>query len=545
MKFRKEIDDTGRSFIRIDLEGLELPKFNFDINGLLDFSVDTYEVLKASKDMEKWGDVFKIPEQFLATLTDDELRQIAAVYIYAHWLILTRMAEQRPIPDDNAVMASQIRMLNAEIFRKLENELSELIANLDSAIDLYPKLLDYTIREVPVQQSEHVGERPQDSSDMTFYRNDVIELTALAILSKLFAPVIGIFIKQFMQLGIDNLYKEIHAVTMFKQIVANRCQHLADKFDYFVSRIIKPLLKDPRPTNLYNGFTQDVIRQYIYATVLTRKFVTVNLFREQTNLIIYLTTCAKETANSQFGGGKNRPSIELRRDIEEFSSTISEDGNGSVLEQESSTSDKTADFETIIEFVVEDIRKNFADEYDLNSEIIAAAEAYYTSSNHLQLSNCNSFLLSTMFGNRLCGAKTIEMLKLTDLAVLIPILQMYFIKHGFYDLVHLVSLVNTGAFKTQLSGEETRLSAAWRNNYAYVNCDSRYPFEVNGITWSTGLQKIVEDVTTMKFAFNTAPVIWEAMKQENVNGTIYNPPFSLSESICNFILQMDTSEVQG
>lgn len=537
MKFRKELDPvTQKSYIHIDLEGLKVPNLSDDMLGLLDFSVDTYVSLKTNKGMEFWNDVFGIPEAFLATLSEEHLQQIASMYVICHYEILQHMDRIKEIPENDRDTAVLVKTSNALVFKELENRLSELVASLDNRIDLFPKLLSYTTFNVPIQQFEHAGERPQDSSEMTFYRNDVIVLTALALLSKLLTPITGIFIKKFMKLGIDNQYKEIHAVTIFRDIIANRCQPLADKLSNFIANVIKPNIKNPKPTNVFNGFTAEVTNQYIYATMLTRKFVTVNLFRDKTNLVTFLTTCAKETASSQSTGGPNKPSIELRREISELSSSFSEDGNVSVLEQESSTSSKPADFPVIIEAVVNNLKNNFCVEHELDDTIVSAAEAYYLSSGYLTLTSANSYLLSIMFGNRLCGARTVEMLKSTDLARLIAMMQLYFVVHGMTDLVPLVSLINSGAVKVTKSQADLQLAANWCNSFAYVNCEERFQCNLNGITWSSGLKNIVEDVTGFEFRHNTAPAILEVMGSTVQNGTLYDPPATLSESICNFIL---------
>ena len=540
MKFVKSLNEVGRSYIHIDLEGLELPKFNFDAKPLLDFTVGTYEVLKANKSEEEWNRVFKIPEEFLKTLTDDERQQVAATYIYCHWIILQAMDKIRPTPENNRALAQQIDLLNAEVFTKLEDELSDAIANLDIAIDLIPKLVSFTNRNVPIQQFEGVGERPQDSADMTFYRNDVVQLTALAIASKMFSPITGIFMVKFRACGIDNLFKEIHCAVVYKKIIANRFQELSDKLIHYIGRVIKPHIKEPKPTNLYNAFTPDVLQQHIYAQMLTRKLVIVDLYKENTNLVTFLNASAKETASSQQGGG-SKTSIAYRKDIKELSSSAGEDGNGSVLEQESSTSDKTADFDIIVKFVVDDIRKNFASDYELDEDALAAAEAYYLNTTPpMTLNTNNSYLLSIMFGSKLCGAKTVEMLCSQDLCLLVSLMQLYFIKHHLYDLVHVVSAVNTGGRKTALSGQETQLAASWSINYAYANCDKRFPYEINGMTWSTSLQRMITDVTNVVHVYHTAPAIWKLLQQENLNGKEYIAPVTLSESVCNCILQQNS-----
>jgi hypothetical protein len=115
-------------------------------------------------------------------------------------------------------------------------------------------------------------------------------------------------------------------------------------------------------------------------------------------------------------------------------------------------------------------------------------------------------------------------------------MQLYFVVHGMTDLVPLVSLINSGAVKVTKSQADLQLAANWCNSFAYVNCEERFQCNLNGITWSSGLKNIVEDVTGFEFRHNTAPAILEVMGSTVQNGTLYDPPATLSESICNFIL---------
>ena len=112
------------------------------------------------------------------------------------------------------------------------------------------------------------------------------------------------------------------------------------------------------------------------------------------------------------------------------------------------------------------------------------------------------------------------------------------IRIGLTDLVHVLSLVNTGEPRTKgLTGEETQLQATWRNSYAFGNCNEKFPYVVNGLQWWTSLEKLLKSIIMTKYVYNTAPIIWEMLGQPNINGQMYTAPVTLSESICNFIWQ--------
>ena len=548
MKFVRGINDVGKTIIKIDLEGLSLPVENAET--YLEFVSDTYVNLKASKANidETWDYVFKVPNEFLKTLKDDELIQIASTFAYCHYLIESETAKQRPLPDNNPVLRQEINSINAAILLKLEDNLSAALLRLDQTIHLLDKILEHVETCIPIDEFKDVGTRAQDSEEKTFRRPDLVKLTALAVLAKLFTPVIGTFIQKFKLHGISTSYKEMHAVTMFRDILSEsnneKMAKLVDKVEFYISGLIESRLKDAKPTMLHNGFTETTITQFVYAQIITRRLVCVNLFRaESNNLVTYLATCAKESALStpSSSAGGNKSSVEFRKSVDELSAESSEggdDGNSSVLEQESSVSAKTADFETIVEFAVMDLKHRFCPENDLDITVVDGAESYYKSTSHILLESNNSYILSIMFGHQLCGAKSVEMLKSADLATLVAILQVHLIRIGLTDLVHVLSLVNTGEPRTKgLTGEETQLQATWRNSYAFGNCNEKFPYVVNGLQWWTSLEKLLKSIIMTKYVYNTAPIIWEMLGQPNINGQMYTAPVTLSESICNFIWQ--------
>lgn len=121
-------------------------------------------------------------------------------------------------------------------------------------------------------------------------------------------------------------------------------------------------------------------------------------------------------------------------------------------------------------------------------------------------------------------------------------MQMYFITYGYYDLVHLVSLVNTGGIKASLTGSESKLKSAYMNNKAFRVCSERFKFEINNVTWCTSLANIIKTITTYRYQINTAFSIWTLLDHEPLNGYEYVAPDTLGESICRLILKCTENE---
>lgn len=518
MKFEKRIDSSGKSYVFLNLEGLELPGVNFDIEPLLSFKIETYAVLKANAPAFNWEVVFGTTHKFLKTLSKEEQQKFASMIIFMHYRIMQDMNTEQD--------------LDGEVMMKLEKELSHILANFDKEIDLLPRLTAFTEKNIPIHSFKGVGERAQDTEKMTFYRDDVVRLTAVVLLCKLMTPILGIFIESCKK-RMDNAHKEIHCVAILKDILEYRDLALTEKLNYFITRIIKPMLKRVKLTHVYNGYTFSVITQQIYAAMLTRRFIAVDLFKPNGNLITYVTSCARAAAQTQFSstGFKNAVvEIILPKD------QSSEEGNVSNLEAESRSSTKTADFNIIISSAVSQLKGRFVTEHELNMDAIESAEAYY-STNHIFSTPSNNYLLGILFDTYLCGAKSIELLEMKSLNTLIPIMQAYFIQQGYFDLVDIVSARPTGQLKTFLTGGESQLKTTWENSFEYRNCVQKFPYNVNDMKWDSGLKDIVENITTEAYRINTAPSLLALLNEESRNGDIYMAPSGLSKSICAFILQ--------
>ena len=518
MRFVKRIDDIGKAYVYLDLEGLEIPNVDLDIEPLKCFRIETYAVLKAGSDDFEWNVVFSLVHRFFDTMTPEELRKFAAMIIYMHYEILLNMGGDQDL--DGVVMTA------------LEARLSKLLAEYDLETNLMNRLVEFTQINVPIQLFNGVGERAQDTAEMTFYRDDVVKLTAVFLLCKMMTPILGIFIESCKK-RMDNAYKEIHAVAILKNIIANRMQPLIDKLQNFIARIIKPMLNNKvNLTHIYNGFTFSTILQQIWGSMMTRRSIAVDLEKPNGNLITYVTSCARAAAQTQFSSTGFKTAV--AEIISPKDQASEEDGNVSTLEAESKSSTKTSDFSLLIKASVSQLSIRFVSEHSLDRDMIAAASAYYYT-NHVSLTPCNSYLLGTLFDSYLCGAKSVEMLSGLDLNILIPIMQAYFIQQGYYDIVHAVSVVPTGTQKSFLTGSDTQLRSSWNSSFEYRNCDAKLPYCVGDLRWDTGLKDIVENFTSEILMFNTAPVFWEALQDTPKNGELFAAPDSLAKTICALI----------
>lgn len=521
MRFVKKKDSVlGKSYVYLDLEKLKLPFNNVDITPLLSFHADTYSVLKTNADDKKWDTVFGIPTHFLNLQSDEVRIQYASTLAAMHYEILNTLNNNDEL--DGATMMN------------LSNKLSNMLAQFDLKTDLYPKLVKYTEENIVIQSFAGVGERAQDSAEMTFYTNDVIRLTAVTIFCKMLTPIFGVFIESCKK-KMDNAYKEIHCLSILRDFIANRCQELIDKLQNFVARIAKPMLNRIKLTHVWNGFTFSIIISQIFASILTRRTIVVDLKKPGGNIMTFVTSCTRAAAQTQFSStGFKTAVVEI---VTPDENVTDQDGNMSNLEAESKPSNTTADFGIIIELAIRKLEEDFVYEHDLDPNTVQIARSFYEY-NHVEVTPMNLFLMSLLFGPALCGAKSIELLDTKEFNKLIPLMQLFFINQGYTDLVHLVSLSKSGQFKTQPSGSEMLLRSTWNSSFEYKNCNDKFPYVVGDLSWDTALKGIVETITTDSYKYNSAPVIWEIMHQDIRNSDIYVAPESLAKTICVFISQM-------
>lgn len=540
MKFLKQYDDAGKALVVIDLEGLEIPE---SFKSLLTFSISTYKALGANQSQEEWDKVFSIPETFVNTLPGEEQIYLAGCYCSCHQEILLASAHQKHIDlTMNDAEVTRIKNHNANLVHDLETKLSDTLASLDLKINLYKKIHDYVEKNVPIKVADNVGERAQDSDEMTFKKPDLIELTSVAVLCKLMTPVVGVFIRECSNMDISQNFKEIHAANIFRDIIANECQAIADKLENYLAKTIdsnEKAMSKNMLTNLYNGFSTDMSKMAVNASMYTRKFITVDLSNTDSNLMTYVNTCAKGIVSTKSSGSKKdggKITVTGRTLPDEFEESY-DDGNSSVLEAESSSSRETADFTLIISFAVKETVKHYLSEYAGDKEIYDAAFMYYSAGSHPTLGYNNEFILSTLFGKDLCGAKSVESITLNDLAALLPLAQIYCYRKNFRDMVHLLSLLPTDNLKVLQNSNEMRLRESWKNSNSYRNCNERFTFETaRSLRWDTALEKLINDITSRTYLYNTAPSICEMMNEEVVSTSkVYVPPITLATTICDFI----------
>lgn len=533
MRFVRKVI-SSQVFVYVDMEGLEL---NTGLSKeqeeqLKHFKASSYKVLTsgvssvngqrvAGQEEANWNTVFGVVHLFLDTFSDQELIKFGTLLIWMHSRILDVMAtSQDQQPDGNVVT-------------NLEQELSKALAQFCIDFHISERLVAFTEKTVKIQVMNNAGERPKDSHEMTFYRPQVVQVAGLAILCKMLAPIFMTYL-EFCDTGMLKDYKDLHCYSILKDTFEREFPEITDKLDYYITHTVEEALKHtPSLSNLYRGFTPMVTIRQIEAQIIVRRFVSVNMFdREKNNLMTYVNSCAKSAAGQQFGNSNKISVKELSTDFKDKSD--GDEGNLSILECESQLSTHTLDMNLMVSRAIAQTRYKFLTEYEINEEQLESAEAFYKT-HPVDLGTLNSLVLGSLFGNYICGAKSIELVNAVDLATLTSIAQLYLVAQGFGDLAIALTLRSAGTMKTEFTDVDNAIRATWKNNFEYQNCADKFVCRVGEVTWDTSLKKIVDELTTEVKLYEVAPVIWDLVNSPNQNTNVYTPPSDLMRTVCRFL----------
>ena len=497
MKFQQYVTQSGKLLVYMNPEDLTLPLpegvqitdnqdyYNNTYFPLQCFNAETYDTLKR-RDEAAWSVVYGSVNKFLSMTGKDINKQICMTFMMMHDILNTMTSTN---------MADCIRIKG------------DALNELDKNTDICTKLERFVELDMPIPDLEDVGGRPQDTEEMTFRRPHVVQLTSIALLCKLLSPVFGQFFWQYKKnTNMDNNIKEIHCATILTPLFNRRYRDLILKLNNFINNILAQQIKQKDDiVSAVNGNTINSQALSGSSSIFTRKLITVDLYKTDGNIMTYITTCLKNSVDTQYRTASSKNNIK-ERDTNSLKDTASDEGNASRLENESFTSTKTADVPIITEWMIERATDKWMHMCDMPKEIYDQAMAYYRS-NLPPMTPISNYLLCTYFGTDIGGAAGISMISAMSYTNLAVILQYILItKLQYFDLAHAIMLIPLNRLKSQLTNIDNKVRMTWSNTYAYRNFKNKFTHGIGDRECDAKLKEIVEFLTVRVHQYNTAPV---------------------------------------
>lgn len=551
MRYELRRTDVGDAEVYFNISDLNIPMAK-QVEPYLHFRIKTYQNLNK---VDSSGIVFDVTfgqvNKFFTTLDVKDQTKIAMTIISMHHDILNFLEKADP----NKLV-------------ELTSRLGLMLNDLDLETDMCTKIKWYVHNNIPLgQRIPGSGKRAQDTSALTFTDADILDMLSIALLCKLLGPIFGQMI-EVCKIVNGGRQKEVLCVTILSDLFKKnrpsrvvitdeekeKCPWLVFyptvwhdivvKFVNYISHNIKREFKEDMTSifsSMSHSSTQSALTQGIYAQLLVKNFVNVNLKFDK-NIMTYVISTIKSIASSKMKTITNNPVYE-RKPMEDGDG---DENNVSQLENDSIISSKMLDVPAIISSMAPVvIKRMILFNQNLNDDDFTKVISFYNK-HPIKPNIINTTLNCIFYRKVLAGGKSVLHLNSNEYNMVTAYLQMYLICNcGAVELGHMLTADRSLHAKLVQNENDERILVSYRNSPAYRNCIDRYskaPSGMSGNQWEVRIKEIVDSIVLNHHVYHTAPYIWDSLKEDNHNGeVIINTP-KMVENISYFI-EMVTDEL--
>ena len=516
MRYIPECVDTEskKYCIRLSTKGLDIPNYD-TVKPLLTFQTSTFKKLEVNgNDPVIWESLFGIINMFFNTLSKDDQTTLTTHLILLHKSI-----------------NNFIKTQDMEKFSDFINEQSIEINNNDNAMNLCGKLYKFISKTIVLKEDKEIGEGAQHTEELTFRTEQVRLVLTITVLCKLYSPISGIIMTNIKG-PIDCKLKEMHASALFKTLLREKYQALSDKIWFYIKNQINKIFKETYST-VFFAWTPNKLADYIFASLLVRNFINIDLLNRDSNIMVYMVVTCKKIIESKYREASKSP-VQQRV---QFASVTGDDSNIAQMELDSVTSYKTCDVVPIINSYISKCCTRYLLNYDIDHELHEKCFKYYTY-NKVRPTHFNKFVACGIFGHDIGGGKGILMLHQKEYTQLMTVLSLLCFNYGYYKLGHMISAGVSSKIKIVNSVSDNMMTLNYASSFSYSNCKNAYDQTCAGVNskdWDKAILKLVEHLTKTNYVYNTAPQIWDNINTENVNGKIIENNHELIAELCGLI----------
>ena len=500
----------GNPSMELNYEGFDIPEADENPE-LKIFNTKTFYSFVKYHSTEA---AYRPVNNFLRTLSIEDQKEIASTLMVLNGLI------KQPIT-------------NLAALTDLTQVCAEIIADLDTEISLCKKINEYTyyaIRsgDIPITDMSDAGSRPQDRKEMTFYQNEAETLTAIAVLAKLMSPVTGEFIGRHAVL-VPQQMRESFCCSLFTRLYNRHYQEIIKKITFYVSTLVHPKSRND-PAIHYRGFTPSLTTRVVTDMILTKKLVSIDLFKPDGSVIKYIASCIRSYLDSQQKNTPGNWNIKIFTDPKDGSDANgNEETNNSRIEIESTYSKKPAVTEPLVRFTAQWIVNKYLSDGLVNGNVFMDSLHWYHD-NPVLITPIGMFIIATYFGPDLAGGKSVYQLDGKEMVGLVTLLQCIAAENGMGCLANSLTMAMS-AEERVASSEDFNFANTWRSSSEYSSCRKVVSGGFGEVNWDTELKEIVRLLTTKTFKYHTAPAIWDVLDLRNLNASVFTDYYGLTNEL--------------
>lgn len=513
---------------------------------LLFFVTNTFNFLNPKESDEKFLTAFTPILYFFESLTLEEAILVAQFYIDMHKILLNAYEEAKAV---NKITISHVN--------NFTNLLSKRLRKLDIDIDLANKLRSIVNTYIPIKPHEYNRAR-LDNNDITFYEEEIADLTSIVLLSKLMAPIYGKFMDLFTKkaankqdnnpLIIEQSLRELYYSSTLTDVLSDRYFELVDKLrEYILNATSKRMNNIDELTFALRGCTTTFISEHYLATLLNKSFATIDLFKDDCNLMYFITSCIKPTGNQKLFNFSKSTFIKSVEELRESGKSIGEEGNTTLFEVESTRSSHTADIYTLVKFATDNlVAKELEqlkaiwwlkdkDKADLIDDTFNRSSDYYIR-NLIGLNDLSEFLIGLFYGRYIGGSSGINNLSVVSEAQLLTLTQLRTIYYGFPNVAKWCSTSIAVHHAKNKSTEDNLLTIGWKNEGSFKAIADMNPYPLSEGSWTKPIEYIVEELVTFPLTDRSAPAMLTFMGEEAKPNQLFKYDIHLPGEMLNVVL---------
>lgn len=419
-------------------------------------------------------------------------------------------------------------------------ELATILHSGFDEIKFIDQIRNFVANNLYIGDFSKAGSNPQDKEEITYYETDAIELTTIAMISKIIFPIFGLFLSNYKRLPenvADQKDREIYCSYIFDKIMNDKLKKPYNKLYTYVLTYAKKKYDDIKmlpmiekddaysdsqsntrafTTNTFNGITTDNIIDQTVANLLTKAFVNGNVEAseyEQRTILSYMDQTVGQNINKKAFGGKKGAMYYRRTDPSK-----KPDVTTPQFEIDSVASAQSLDILGLITTEIVNIvneHTTLPEQKELYEKILAH-HIYHG----VEPTKLNQFCLSSYFGGMLGGGESILYLSNVHFSQLLSIYQMYLLEENRKRLIHLSSM-KFHQKKIVPTQSDLEIQFSVTGLPVMKSYKNRNPFS-SGV-FEKAIKNIISEIVESEFTFNTPDILWTHLEEKNYNGHIIEP----------------------
>ena len=513
--------------LKIKLDGLQIEGIEQD-NPILHFPIKTFKSLFVKSGNGYLGKGLLEPvSAFINTLSEVDQQILLMYFVLLHDKILTCFMHEEDVTGD--------------MLKELTDSCSKSVYDMIARLSLQNKLYAFVSENVPINKASSNELRPQDTEDLTYRYNDIVELQTIVFFSKVMVPIFAALMSQLAnrKIALDDKMKEYYCFEIVQPSLATFFKQPYDKLKRYIHTSIKRKYHkivgdDVTSTMLHFGYTPLHMESMLTSFFLVRSMNNLDINYEGSSVVSVLNDMLKNEINMSSRKAKKNNMVAKREDP----SRSTEDQGESELELNSVYSTKTLDWQLIGPKFIKKVYQEYVEKYNLDKSLTRALVKHAQTS-AVMPNSMSLFLTKLIFTPYFQGSIAIDNLNCFEMSFLLGAIQSRLIALKFYHILPIFTMKRINQHREQITGDARTTVVSFMKISGYKKASSSFSNMQNkrdhvSKIFHDKVRDIVEELVYKVYIFNNAPEIQNLFEIPEVKETfIGNVPINEQEFIIN------------